>query len=365
VRGWKLLLLACLAALVGVACGNNDDIELVAEFDDVIDLVPRHMVRAADVPIGTVPDVELTSDMRARVTMRVRGDTGLPADVRAEVKLTQVLGERYVELIPTGETGELSTGVIADTRVAGDLEELVAAGTDFLAYVAADQLSAAVHAGAIAFGGRGETFGSFLGNLEFFVQRYSARDDDILRLLDGLDLLLTEVTPQADVHTEALDALARSSRALEQEDERLLDALTEVQRLAHVGERIMREHREEIDNFWRVFRQVLEQVTAFDGALEGFLTFWPRHNLHVPNAVLNEHAQLWADFIFCDTDSEDRDDPSRSCWPPTPGERSVEHPHTVHDACDSHHEDCDLVDGTPPRTRRDGGPPRHREGDAR
>lgn len=342
-------------ALLASACNGEDQIELEAVFEDVNELVPRHMVMTADVQVGTVTAIELTDDFKARVRMQVREDTGLPADVQAVVKKTQVLGEYYVDLIPVGDSGQLSSGVITDARVAGDLEDLVGAGQEFLAYLAADALSAAVHAGATTFGGRGETLGSFVSNLEVFVTRFGDRDADILRLIDGLDRLLVDITPEADTYAETLQALARSSEAFAQEDERLLDSLEDLQRLAVVSERIMREHRQEIDDFFRVFRKILDEVTRYDGAFANFLSYWPLHNLHVANGIVGEHAQLFADLVFCDTPGEDRDDPSRSCFPHNAGQSGRPHEDFGGlNPCDFRHEGCPYPEGVQPRTSRDG-----------
>lgn len=353
----RTALLAALVtafALFAVACNDEGTIELEAVFDDVVELVPRHQVKASDVTIGTVTDVELTDDHRARVRMEVRDGTGLPEDVLAEVKKTQVLGEYYVNLIPLSDGGELHSGTIERTRTAADLEELIAHGTDFLAYIAADQLSAAVHAGAVAIGGRGGALGSFLSNMEIFFGRFGAREDDIVRLLDGLDDLLVSVTPEADAYGEALEAMARGADALAEEDERLLDALDDLRRLGTVGERIMRDHREEIDDSWTRIEAILAELTRVDGALENFLIWWPRHNLHVPAELFNENAQIWADIIVCETETEERDNVTMTCDPPNPGGTSSPPPDYELDACDRRHEDCDWPEGVDPATDRDG-----------
>jgi phospholipid/cholesterol/gamma-HCH transport system substrate-binding protein len=75
------LILLLAVALVAAACSpaGNDAIELTASFDDVGDLVTNAHVRAGDVPIGLVTGIDLDEDHRARVTMEVRSDTGLPA----------------------------------------------------------------------------------------------------------------------------------------------------------------------------------------------------------------------------------------------------------------------------------------------
>src|SRR5690554_999276 len=118
----RLALLAVLA-LVAVGCnpGGSDTIELTATFDDVGDLVTNAHVRAGDVPIGLVTDIDLGEHHQAVVTMQVKRDTGLPARTEAALNRTSLLGERYIDLRPLEDGGELTDGTrLTDTRVVTD-----------------------------------------------------------------------------------------------------------------------------------------------------------------------------------------------------------------------------------------------------
>lgn len=334
--------LAVLAVLVTVAagCTGQEPVRVEATFDDVMDLVVDGYVMAGDVPVGRIEAISLTDDDRAHVEMEVRHDHGLPANVEAVLKRTSLLGERYVELRPLEPGGELTSGTIERTRVLGDLEDLVRTGNDLLLGVATDRLAQAVEAGAIALGGRGSTLGTFLNRLEVFVGRYDAGTDEVLRLLDAADRLLAGMATGAETNAQALEALARSSAALQQEDERLLDAVQDLRRLADVAADVLAENRGELDALLRRLHLVLDQLIRIDGALQNVLTWIPRHNLHVPNGVLFEMAQVWNDFSFCGQDSEE-DNPSNSCDPPNPGRTNHPPPgYEGPDRCDDEHEGC-------------------------
>jgi virulence factor Mce-like protein len=356
---WLLVAVGALllAGTVTAACLNDDDIVLEAVFDDAAELVPRHQVMTGDIPIGTVTDVQLTDDYRAHVTMSVRPDTGLPAEVGAVVKRTQVLGEHFVDIVPLSEGGELEAGTITETRTADELEELVAHGAEVMSYLAADQITAAVHASATIYGGRGGQFGDFLGNLEIFVSRYRGGQADVVRLIDSLDEITAGLAPHTDDFEATLATLARNAEAFREEHGRLLDALEDVERMATVGGRIMREHREQTQDFWRIFPEFLRQVNRYEGALGQFIRQWPHHNLHVPNVIHGDHVQFFADLIVCETDHEDRDDPTRTCVPDSPGDPGQPHADDRPlDDCDRYHEGgrCLEPGGVEPRTGRDG-----------
>ncbi|MFA9429383.1 MCE family protein [Egicoccus sp. AB-alg2] len=326
----SVLAVLVTAALGAAGCnpGGPDTIELTAAFDDVGDLVTNAHVRAGDVPIGLVTGIELGADHRAIVTMQVKRDTGLPARTEAALDRTSLLGERYIDLRPLEEGGVLAHGDhLEDARVVTDFEDLVSSGDRVLSLVATDQLQAAIETGAVAFGGRGGLLGQFITDVEGFVGTYNEDRDDLLVMIDALDRLATTMAPDAELNAEALAVLEDASRVLEEEDERLLDALVDLTELSVTGGRIMSQHREETEDAIRRLRILLEQFTAVDGALADLLTWLPRHNLHVPNGVVLEQgsqrhmAQVWLDFVVCGV-NDTPGDPARACDPPNPGQPS-------------------------------------------
>lgn len=329
-RWSRVLPVIVIAALTAAACSpaGDDPMVLTATFDDVGGLVTDAHVRAGDVPVGTIEGIELTDDMRAEVTMEVRSDLGLPERTEAVLGRTALLGEMFIDLRPIEEGGELGDGdVIEDTRIVTEFEELVASGDLTLSAVSTDKLAAAVETGAIAFGGRGGLLGRFIDDVNGFVGTYNEDSDDLLALIDSLDGLAAAMAPDAELNAESLAVLERASQVLEEEDDRLLDALADLDELSTVGSRILRDHREEIDDSIHTLRVVLAQLTRVDGALSELLTWLPRHNLHVPNGVVLEQGsgrhmgQVWLDFVVCGV-NDDPDNPAESCdlQDPPPGE---------------------------------------------
>lgn len=330
-------------ALVASACafGGPEPVEVQARFDDVMDMTELAPVFTGDVEIGTVTSIELSDDNQALVTMEVEPDTGLPSEVKAVVMQTSLLGERAVQLVPVNGSGELSSGTVPG-EVQSDLEDLVSTGSDLLAFVAADRLNAMVHAGAVTFAEQGSNLGGLLEDFEIFVGEFDSRSNEITRLLDSLDAWLGTLAEQSEVNAESLEVLARSNQALMEEDDHLLDALEDLQELADNGERVLRENRQELDEFFAQLEVIVKAITGVEGALQEFLTYLPRHNVHVPNAQFFEFVQIWQDTVICGTDAERemRDNPAKSCSPPNPGVSNEEPPGTRADRCDEEGVDC-------------------------
>lgn len=329
----RLGVAVALAGLLGQACstgGGEERIDITAVFDDVYDLVQFAAVRAGDVPIGGVDGIELTDDNRALVRMSILSNTGLTVGTKAVISRTTLLGERYIDLRPiTDEDGDLvdTTPITDGTMIAvtdqvDDLEQVVVSGADLLSIVAADKLAAAVQTGANAFGGRGGTIGNFLDSVGNAVGRYNEGTDDLLHFIDSLDNLTAVLAPVAEENAGYLQDMLAASRALQAEDDRLLDTLDDVTRLSIVGARMLGDNADELDNLIRRVRLILHEVTRVNGGFQRVLTWLPVHNSNVPNGSIAEKAQVWLDFILCDF-NDDKANPSQSCDPPNPGQKGV------------------------------------------
>lgn len=320
-RRIALLLATLLSALALAACSPGRGLEVKASFDDVADLVPRASVKIADVPVGVVRNIELTDDLRAMVTIRLRDGVKLPQHVSAELRKTAVLGERYVRLIPHPESGGTfaSGDIITDTKFVAELEELVGSGSELLAAVATDKLAAAIEAGAQGLDGRGIAFGSILDDLGIIVGGYESNSADLVRLIDGFAAFLGDVGPQSDLHGKAFDELARAAVVLRAEDDRLLDVLGDARGLARVGADLMRDHRARIDRSIQAYAGILSEVAKHDRALDRLFFELAKHNFNTIRGIHDEHGQVMLDFIVCGMNDEPGD-PVRSCDNPPQGE---------------------------------------------
>ena len=278
-------------------------------------------VRLADVPIGTVADIELDSELQAMVTMEIDPEVALPGRLRARLRKTSVLGERFIDLVPVGEGGEwISGNEVEDTEVVPELEEVIQTSTDLLIAVSTDTLAGAIRSGAEGLDGRGATLGQIIDDLNAVSTTYNANSADLVRLLEGLDQFLDTVGPQAEMHGRALEEIQQFTRVLAEEDDNLVDTLVNLQDLAETGTDIMVTHQQRIDDF--VFRLdgITEELTRESTltALDRLFVNLAQHNFSTIRGVNNEHAQVVLDFIVCGVNDEPGD-PVRACRTPPQG----------------------------------------------
>jgi phospholipid/cholesterol/gamma-HCH transport system substrate-binding protein len=317
----RLLLLPLLVLALGLpACQGEKPFTVQARFDDVADLVPNSSVQVADVRVGSVTDIELTKDYDALVTMKLDSKIALPSKVSAQLRKTNVLGERFVELVPDPDSGgKLASGtLITDTKLVPDLEDVVRTGSELLAAVSAEKIAGAIEAGATGVGGRGETFGTLLDDLTEIVHTYDQNSDDIVRLIRGLDGFLTDVGPEARLHGKAFEELAKAAEALNEEDERLVDSLNQLAKLSRTGEDIMVTHRERTDRFFDEFNAITAEIVRREEDLNRLFFEIHKHNYNTIRGVNQEFAQIFQDFIVCG-ENDTPGDAVRGCENPPQG----------------------------------------------
>ncbi|WP_341251013.1 MlaD family protein [Euzebya pacifica] len=317
---WLTAVVVSLSLLLA-GCSSDDATVVLATFDDVADLTTNASVRLADVPIGTVADIELDSELQAMVTMEIDPEVALPGRLRARLRKTSVLGERFIDLVPVGEGGEwISGNEVEDTEVVPELEEVIQTSTDLLIAVSTDTLAGAIRSGAEGLDGRGATLGQIIDDLNAVSTTYNANSADLVRLLEGLDQFLDTVGPQAEMHGRALEEIQQFTRVLAEEDDNLVDTLVNLQDLAETGTDIMVTHQQRIDDF--VFRLdgITEELTRESTltALDRLFVNLAQHNFSTIRGVNNEHAQVVLDFIVCGVNDEPGD-PVRACRTPPQG----------------------------------------------
>jgi virulence factor Mce-like protein len=232
--------------------------------------------------------------------MTIDPDVELPSRVVARLRKTNVLGERFIELVPDlGSGGRFESGsTITETVIVPEIEEAVFAGTDVIIAISADTLAGAIRSGAAGLDGRGGTLGTLISELSDIVASYDRNSEDLVRLLAGFEEFLAEVGPQAELHGRAVAELSDFVGVLSEEDERLLDTLNEIRALAVTGTDIMRTHRQRTDDFFIRFQGLTEEIASNDD-LERLFHEFAGHNFNTIRGVNAEHAQIISDFIVC------------------------------------------------------------------
>ena len=133
-------------------------ITIYTELDNAEGITKKTPVQVAGIPIGAVDSIDLLEGRRARLGLKVRRGVHLTKDMEVQVRTRGVLGDTYIELIPSPvagapplEHGDTLTRtsrpmdyqdlIQSSTAVASDLKEITEAMKH---YTVSDQSSVAI-----------------------------------------------------------------------------------------------------------------------------------------------------------------------------------------------------------------------------
>ena len=109
VLGSSVILLWMTMMVGKFELGKPSGYTVTATFDTVSGLDLKAAVRMAGVQIGTVEAVEL-EDSKAKVVLLINPDVKIPKGAEAAVKTMGLLGDKYVDLIPSQHQAETGQG---------------------------------------------------------------------------------------------------------------------------------------------------------------------------------------------------------------------------------------------------------------
>jgi phospholipid/cholesterol/gamma-HCH transport system substrate-binding protein len=292
------LLVAAGCSLPGQVDGP---VTLTATFSDVGDLVSGHSVQVADVRVGSVTGIELTEDYDAEVTMSVKDGLELPANSRAVLRTTSLLGEKFVEIRAPeeGASDEVLTDgdVIEETDQAPELEFVAEEAVDVLAGVAANDLAAMIETGGIGFGGRAVELTRLIEDLATVSGALADQTGSILTIIDGLDRATATLAGGDQRIDTLLVNLSRTTEVLADNRELTLQTLRDLTRLAEAQNDIVFEpYRDDLERQIRQLDAVLALVAERRAEVGTLVDWLERFVRRVPQGIPEDFAQIYAWF---------------------------------------------------------------------
>lgn len=292
--------------LPGGEATGGDAYTVTVEFPDVLDLVPQSSVKVDDVSVGSVSDITLDG-YTARVKVRVRPDVVLPANARASLRQTSLLGEKFVSLDrPTLEkpVGRLRGGDVIPldrTQRSTEIEEVLGALSLVLNGGSLEQLNTINREVIAALKGREGKVKDVFTQLNTFVGGLDEQKAQIVRALDGLDRLTARLASQRDVLAVALRDIPQGSAVLTDQRAQLVRVLKSLDRLGTVATRVISASQQNTVADLRALQPILGNLSEagqnLPQALELLTTYpFPRT---IRDGIKGDYANL---FITADLD---------------------------------------------------------------
>lgn len=237
---------------------------VVADFTDVLDLVPQSAVKVGDVTVGKVDRIELEG-WHARVYCEVQGKVRLPDNARASVRQTSLLGEKYVQLErPAGTAeGRLGDGdmiPLSRTQQSAEVEQVLALLAALLNGGGLPQLRTINKELNAALSGREDLVRDVIDRLETFLGSLDEQKDDIDRAIENVDALAGSLRAQRSTIDKTLDRVPPALKVLNDQRRALVRLLQALARLGDVGTRVIHESRADLLANLRALQPILDRL---------------------------------------------------------------------------------------------------------
>ncbi|MEV7429027.1 MCE family protein [Nocardioides sp. NPDC092400] len=267
--------------LPGSPVSGEETYTVTAEFDDVLNVVPRSPVMVSDVVVGEVDEVE-RDGWNAVVRLKIRSDIELPDNAVAEIRQTSLLGEKYVDLgDPPGRArGRLEDGDrldLSDTGRNPEVEEVLGALSFLLSGGGVGQIKQISDEVNDMLSGRTDDVRSLFGQLEELVGGLDDQKDDIVSAMESLNRLASTLNKESRTITDAIEATGPALDVLNEQHDQLVAMLAQLDRLGEVGTRVINGTKEDLladlDHLRPILRKLNETGESLPRGLSLLISF--------------------------------------------------------------------------------------------
>lgn len=264
-----------LVVVVGLNSMHLGEDTYHAEFAQAAGVGVGDPVTDAGIPVGTVTGTRLDGD-HVEVTLKIDHSVPMGADTRAAIKLTTLLGSRYVELRPRG-SGSLAGHVIplSQTEVPYDLEAALQDATTTFSQIDADKIAGSMTTLSAQLRGTPALVPEVLQNMRTLATVIAQRRSQLGTLLTSSSQVTTVIHNQqsdlASLITQGRDVLQQII-SRQQAVTRLLDATTTlVQQLQPITVR----DEPEIQQLLTNLTSMTKMISSHDDLLRSLLQVLP------------------------------------------------------------------------------------------
>jgi phospholipid/cholesterol/gamma-HCH transport system substrate-binding protein len=269
------------ANLPGGANLGRHPYTVTIQFADVLDLVPQSSVKVNDVAVGKVQSISLKGWI-ANVKVKVNGNIDLPANARAAVKQTSLLGEKYVDLEqplaqPEGRLKDAGTIPLSRTGTAPEVEEVLGALSLLLNGGGIQQIKTITTELNKALKGNEGAVRDLIGQLNSFLGTLDEQKDAITTALANIDKLAVTLNRQKQTIIDALDRFPQALTILKDERSKLTTLLQSLAKLGSTATGVINATQTDLVSSLKSLSPVLENLSAagsdLPNALKILLTF--------------------------------------------------------------------------------------------
>lgn len=186
-----------LASVIGNFQLFTSPYEIKAEFTDATGLLRGDVVKAAGVTVGRVEEIDI-DDGIALVTMSIREDVELPANLGAQIRFRNLIGQRMITLSAddqgSGDLTEPGDLISLDrTDPAFDLSSLFNGLRPLIRSTNPADINIVTRALTDALRGRSDEVEGFLAHVADISETLAGKDRELSVLLDNLNVVTSDL----------------------------------------------------------------------------------------------------------------------------------------------------------------------------
>jgi phospholipid/cholesterol/gamma-HCH transport system substrate-binding protein len=288
-----------LVGLTASSCASNNSRTVIAEFADVGDLVGRANVQQSDAVVGTVRAIDLVQrggkDI-AKVTLRVDPDAKVTQGTSAVVRSTSLLGEKYVDLVPTtiadAPLADGATIPLARTRKAPELEAVFASLGALLQSGGLEDLARITTASAAILEGQEETVGRVLDGTAKLLASIRSQKDALASGIGDLAEASRTLRGRTDTLAHALDVSDDALRIVASQQHELEDLVIQLDKLGAPLAALTKAHKADIDSQVKSLNKVVPKLYQVRATLEHAVQELPAFTTLFARAAPGDYVQL-------------------------------------------------------------------------
>jgi phospholipid/cholesterol/gamma-HCH transport system substrate-binding protein len=259
------------AQIVGVELG--DRYTLTAAFDDVSGLREGDVVKLAGVDIGEVTDVAVDLG-RAVIDFEVDEDVAVPDDSTVEVRWRNLIGQRYLSIVPGASEQLLADGATVErTENVVDLGQLVNQLAPLARSVSPDQINTILTGLLEAFDGNAGAFDSVLRDLSTVLDTLATRDQTISGMLTDYEAITSAIASRDEQIQAMVSNLVELSGTFAANDQLLDQALVDFAGFTQGIDTFLTRSGDDlgalVDDLAVLGGTVTDNIDELEGALQG------------------------------------------------------------------------------------------------
>jgi phospholipid/cholesterol/gamma-HCH transport system substrate-binding protein len=238
-----LLALALVGATGGCsAVGGTGTYTLTAYFAQSPSLYEKSRVKVMGANVGTIERIEVDqATQKVKITLRVRDDVPLPADVNAAIVSANTVGERNIVLYPAWKPDQpkIRPGAVIPeerTDLPVEIDDALGSFTRLAQSVDPEKLSSTFRGGANMLRGHGEDINGALETIGELTHDLAAQDERLVSLATSLNELAGSLNRRDEKLKALFKAFNDAGGMLATERERLRAFLTGLESVIRQGD---------------------------------------------------------------------------------------------------------------------------------